>query len=368
MARQLMMIAAVSPAVVACVGECPSEQASLLQVRSRGRSLVGAYARAAEAIRTATEDADDICTKAETGDVAPVAGLFEMDGDDAFEVQAGYTAPKPGVFCVSKETMALVERAHGFESRTAMEATLTKKEGGSNPWGADGVFAGKYEKPTNCSEVPLECKLSVYPVRHEVCTILWTLQNPWLKQFPGCGEDATARRNIEGACYRDSRLRLTCPLTCEDTINFAKTMNPDLQQSYVCWAGGCDNNVTSNGVNEYIKQTVVDNMPKALQFLKPENDVYPCHSQATLDMCKEHCPSTCQMVLDTAVAAGTGTAQELCAASCGGAHAETAESWNNEMVTSLSAVQDVLSMTAEMTGPCDAAAVETVCSSHCVTG
>lgn len=436
MVWQLIFAAVLSAAVAqACSsGDCPSEQASLIQVRGRGRTLVGAYARAAEAIRTADENAENICVKADAGDVAPVAGLFSMDGDDAFEVQGGYTAPKPGLFCIPRGTMALVERAHGFESRKALEAALAKKDLESlNPWGMEGAFGGKYSYPTSCSKLPFECKMSVYPLRHELCTVLWSMQNKWLEQLPGCGEGMQARRNVEGACYRDRELRLTCPVQCNELlpkcnpdqcgsrhsnaicstkekpccnwegqcgngtaycnkqVAFDNPANgacsngqsglrlyPESEASPaiedICWAGKCDKNVTSIGVNEYMKATIVkamESMPKFLtRLMRPEKDRYPCEEETTQDVCKAHCPGTCQMVLDSAVARGDGTAADLCAASCTGSHAESAAAWNNKMSSSLSAVKGALNLTsevwqAEVAGPCDAASVESVCSSHC---
>lgn len=371
--RFVILAAAAQLAAAECMdASCAAqEEVSLLQSRGGRTSaqVASAYARAAEAIRNAQDYEDTICTKAEAGDVAPVAGMYTPEDDDAFEVQAGYKAPKAGDFCVSKETMMLVQRAHGFESHKAIEAALTKKEGGSNPWGADGVFAGKYDSPTACPDVPLECKFAVYPMRHEICTILWTTQNQWLEKLPGCGVGAEARRNIEGACFRDRNLKLTCPLKCNEIVEYGKTLNEDLQESYVCWASGCDNTALSTGVNDFMKDKIMEvagNMPKFLQdILKVDKDTYPCDVASVETLCSEHCPTTCQMVLDAAVDAGQGSAAELCAGSCAGLHEDTATSWNDELVSSLTAVQDAIGLEATVAGPCDAASVQSICTPNC---
>jgi len=359
-------------------GVCDSDDVSLMQVGLRHKqSTVSALERAAQAIRSAAADAETICVHAEPGEVAPVEGIFTMADEQGSSVQEGFVAPRSGTFCVPKETMLLVQRTHGFVDATAMEAALTGKgHKPKNPWGTDGAFEGKHNNLA-CEDVPLECKISVYPVRKKLCPILWTMQNPWLQgQFPGCGEGPEPRRNIKAICKRHWNLKWKCPLSCKQVMEYTQTQAPELETSYACMStvgadGQCQSNLLGDGLNAILKkefQTAKDGMGKLGWIVDAETG--PCSTEGAKEVCAPHCTGVCSKVFATVEAMQGISEFDLCHAAdadnpgvC--SFEGVASTVNTQADKLLADVRTGLEIKNDGGNVCTFADVQTICAAHC---
>jgi len=119
------MIRGVVMAVAAAAEATASdaEASSLLQLNHFAESD---GARIWEATRK-TREGQDVCLSVSRGQRAPIAGTFKV-GDEVSDVHPGEVAPRAGVFCVPKNTIALLQRSLGLSSAKQMDRVLTAKE------------------------------------------------------------------------------------------------------------------------------------------------------------------------------------------------------------------------------------------------
>jgi len=115
------VVTAVAMAAVATAND--AETSSLLQLNHFAESD---GARIWEATRKA-RDGQDVCLPVSRGQRAPIAGTFKV-GNELSDVHPGEVAPRAGMFCVPKNTIALLQRSLGLSSAKHMDRVLTAKE------------------------------------------------------------------------------------------------------------------------------------------------------------------------------------------------------------------------------------------------
>lgn len=119
MIRGVVMTVAASSVATAT----DAEASSLLQLNHFAESD---GARIWEATRK-TRDGQDVCVSVNRGQRAPIAGTFKA-GNEVLDVHPGEIAPRAGVFCVPKNTIALLQRSLGLNSAKHVDRALTAKE------------------------------------------------------------------------------------------------------------------------------------------------------------------------------------------------------------------------------------------------
>lgn len=96
--------------------------------------------RVMNALLQEPKDAETICVQAEEGDEAPAEGTFLVEGSSEVIVQQGYLTLVAGKYCIDNLTLALIQRANGFEDRASFERALSQKP-------ADGTTQSKSPPP-----------------------------------------------------------------------------------------------------------------------------------------------------------------------------------------------------------------------------
>jgi len=115
-----MIRGVVTTLVLATANE--NEGSSLLQLNHNSESD---GARIWEASRKARAG-QDVCLSVHPGQRAPIAGVFKA-GNHELDVQPGDVAKRAGVFCVPKNTVALLQRSLGLDSAKHMDRALMAK-------------------------------------------------------------------------------------------------------------------------------------------------------------------------------------------------------------------------------------------------
>jgi len=110
---------------LACATASENEGSSLLQLNHNSESE-SAGTRIWEASRK-TRAGQDVCLPVTSGQRAPIAGTFKV-GDQVLNVQPGDLAKRAGVFCVPKNTVAMLQRSLGLETAKHMDKALLKKD------------------------------------------------------------------------------------------------------------------------------------------------------------------------------------------------------------------------------------------------
>jgi len=122
---------------------CDVQSALQMQSVMPSERYASVQTRVAKALEGAdVEAATLICLRAEIGEAAPLPGLFQKSSEPPTPIDAGFVAPTGGQYCITRQTLALLQRSSGLLDGSSMEAALGQKEEGQV--GTESSLANKF--------------------------------------------------------------------------------------------------------------------------------------------------------------------------------------------------------------------------------